>query len=91
MLFSPLSERIGRKSVYTCTLVIGIIFIIPEALAPNIGTLLIARTIDGIAFSAPLVLVSPSAELSPDILRFLGGYSARCPQSNIFNSMSVVK
>ena len=35
----------------------AVIFTIPGAVAKNIGTLLITRAIDGIAFSAPIVLV----------------------------------
>jgi len=39
------------------TLLLAVIFTIPCALAPNIQTLLVCRTIDGIAFSAPMTLV----------------------------------
>ncbi|KAI4722538.1 MFS general substrate transporter [Aureobasidium sp. EXF-10727] len=39
------------------TLLIALVFIIPCAVAKNIGTLLVCRLIDGIAFSAPMVLV----------------------------------
>jgi MFS family permease len=39
------------------TLLIAVIFIIPCALAKNIGTLIVCRAIDGIAFSAPMTLV----------------------------------
>ena len=57
MLFAPLSEVVGRKKIYASTLLVAVIFIIPAAAAPNIQTLLIARAIDGIAFSAPMTLV----------------------------------
>lgn len=56
-VFAPLSELFGRKPVYVVTLAIAVIFIIPCAVAQNIGTLLVCRLIDGIAFSAPMTLV----------------------------------
>ena len=57
MAFAPLSEICGRKIIYASTLLIAVIFIIPCAVAKNIGTLLVCRAIDGIAFSAPMTLV----------------------------------
>ncbi|GAD92048.1 efflux pump antibiotic resistance protein, putative [Paecilomyces variotii No. 5] len=57
MVFAPLSEVIGRRWVYGSTLLLAVIFEIPCALAPNIGTLIVCRAIDGIAFSAPMTLV----------------------------------
>jgi MFS family permease len=60
MAFAPLSEVLGRKIIYVVTLFVAIIFIIPCAVAPNIGTLLVCRAIDGIAFSAPMTLVGGS-------------------------------
>lgn len=59
-LFAPLSEEIGRRPVYTCTLALAFIFIIPCAVAKNIATLLVCRLIDGIAFSAPMTLIGGS-------------------------------
>lgn len=59
-LFAPMSEEVGRKPVYTVTLALGLIFIIPCALAKNIATLLICRLIDGILFSAPMTLIGGS-------------------------------
>jgi multidrug resistance protein len=47
----------GRKPVYVLTLALAVIFVIPCAVAKNIGTLLVCRFIDGIAFSAPMTLV----------------------------------
>ena len=41
MVFAPLSEVVGRKPVYVVTLFIALIFEIPCAVAPNIGTLLV--------------------------------------------------
>lgn len=55
--FAPLSEIYGRRVIYGSTLLIAVIFIIPEAVAKNIGTLIVCRAIDGIAFSAPMTLV----------------------------------
>lgn len=57
MVFAPLSEMLGRRIVYGGTLLIAVIFEIPCAVAPNIGTLIVCRAIDGIAFSAPMTLV----------------------------------
>lgn len=57
MAFAPLSEICGRRIIYASTLLIAVIFIIPCAVAKNIGTLLVCRAIDGIAFSAPMTLV----------------------------------
>ena len=57
MVFAPLSELYGRRLIYASTLLVAVIFIIPCAVAENIGTLLVCRLIDGIAFSAPMTLV----------------------------------
>ncbi|KAK9465931.1 major facilitator superfamily domain-containing protein [Lipomyces arxii] len=57
MFFAPASELWGRQVIYISTLGVAIAFIIPCAVAKNIGTLLVARFIDGIAFSAPMTLV----------------------------------
>lgn len=57
LAFAPLSELFGRKPVYVVTLAVAVIFIIPCAVAQNIGTLIVCRLIDGIAFSAPMTLV----------------------------------
>ncbi|KAI0833043.1 MFS general substrate transporter [Hypoxylon sp. FL0890] len=57
MIFAPLSEVYGRRIIYGTTLLVAVVFIIPGAVAKNIGTLLVARAIDGIAFSAPMTLV----------------------------------
>lgn len=60
LVFAPFSEEIGRKPIYGGTLFLGLIFIIPCALAKNIGTLIICRLIDGLAFSAPMCLIGGS-------------------------------
>ena len=57
LVFAPLSEMFGRKPVYVVTIALAIIFEIPCAVAQNIGTLIVCRLIDGIAFSAPMTLV----------------------------------
>lgn len=57
MAFAPMSEMVGRRLVYGVTLGLAVIFIIPCAVAQNIGTLIVCRAIDGIAFSAPMTLV----------------------------------
>jgi multidrug resistance protein len=57
MVFAPLSEMVGRRIVYSTTLFLALIFLIPCAVAENIGTLIVCRAIDGIAFSAPMTLV----------------------------------
>lgn len=57
MVFAPLSEVVGRRPVYAITLLVAVVFVIPGAVAKNIGTLLVTRAIDGIAFSAPMTLV----------------------------------
>lgn len=60
LVFAPLSEEVGRFPVYNVTLAFAVIFIIPCAVAKNIGTLLVCRLIGGVAFSAPITLVGGS-------------------------------
>jgi hypothetical protein len=57
LVFAPMSEVFGRQPVYVTTLLVAVVFTILGAVAKNIGTLLVTRAIDGIAFSAPMVLV----------------------------------
>ncbi|ROW03473.1 hypothetical protein VSDG_01519 [Cytospora chrysosperma] len=57
VVFAPLSEIYGRRIIYTSTLLVAVVFIIPCAVAKNIGTLIVCRAIGGIAFSAPMTLV----------------------------------
>lgn len=57
MVFAPMSEIFGRRPVYALTLALAVIFVIPCAVSKNIGTLIVCRLIDGIAFSAPMTLV----------------------------------
>ncbi|KAI9266766.1 major facilitator superfamily domain-containing protein [Phascolomyces articulosus] len=56
ILWSPLSETVGRKPVYIFALGIYIIFNIPCALAKNIGTLLVCRFLAGFFASVSLTL-----------------------------------
>jgi MFS family permease len=57
MVFAPLSEVYGRRVIYGSTLLFAVVFVIPCAVAKNIGTLIVCRLIDGLAFSAPMTLV----------------------------------
>nr|QFR37120.1 MFS transporter [Cyberlindnera americana] len=57
LIFAPLSEEVGRRPVYVGTLGLAVIFIIPCAVAKNIGTLLVCRFLDGLFFSAPMCLI----------------------------------
>ncbi|KAK9460265.1 major facilitator superfamily domain-containing protein [Lipomyces oligophaga] len=57
LVFAPASELWGRQVVYIVTVAVAVIFVIPCAVAQNIGTLLVCRLIDGIAFSAPMTIV----------------------------------
>ncbi|KAK6894181.1 Major facilitator superfamily multidrug transporter NAG4, partial [Candida tropicalis] len=60
LVFAPMSEEVGRKPIYVVTLFVAVIFIIPCGAAKNIGTMIICRLIDGIAFSAPMTLIGGS-------------------------------
>ena len=60
LVFAPMSEEVGRKPIYVITLFVAVIFIIPCGAAKNIGTMIICRLIDGIAFSAPMTLIGGS-------------------------------
>lgn len=57
MAFAPLSEILGRRIIYATTLLVAVIFTIPQAVAQNIETLLVTRFIAGVSFSAPMTLV----------------------------------
>ncbi|KAF7561395.1 hypothetical protein G7046_g2751 [Stylonectria norvegica] len=57
LVFSPLSESIGRKSVSFWTFNIFILFTLACALAPNWPALLIFRLICGTAASVPLTVI----------------------------------
>lgn len=57
LVFAPISEEIGRRWVYVTTLGAAVVFIVPCAVAKNIGTLLVCRFLDGLFFSAPMCLI----------------------------------
>jgi multidrug resistance protein len=56
LLWSPLSEIIGRRPVYIISMSLYVIFNIPCALAPNIGGLLACRFLCGVFASSGLSL-----------------------------------
>lgn len=60
LLFAPLSEMIGRKTVYSISIFFYFIFTLPSCLATNIATMLAGRMIAGIASSAPMTNVGGS-------------------------------
>lgn len=66
LLWSPLSEQIGRQPVYFISLLLYVIFNIPCAVAKNIGTLLVCRFLCGVWASSGLCLVGGSiADMFP--------------------------
>lgn len=52
MFLSPLSEFYGRRIIYLCAFGMYLVWLIPCAVAPNLGTMLISRFFDGLAGSA---------------------------------------
>lgn len=54
LMLAPLSEYFGRNPVYIVSWLLLVIFQIPLALAPNIGTVLVCRLLQGFFGSAPL-------------------------------------
>ncbi|ODQ65594.1 putative MFS multidrug transporter [Nadsonia fulvescens var. elongata DSM 6958] len=56
LLWSPMSEIIGRRPVYIISLSLYVIFNIPCALSPNIGGLLVCRFLCGVFASSGLSL-----------------------------------
>ena len=52
MLLAPLSEFYGRRSIYVVSFTMFLIWLIPCAVAKNLGTELVAHFIDGFAGSA---------------------------------------
>lgn len=54
MLFSGLSELVGRRKVFIVTMACYALLQIGEALAPNLSALLIIRFLSGLFASAPL-------------------------------------
>lgn len=60
MILGPISEFYGRRPVYVCAYVFFTIWLIPCAVARNIGTMLVARFFDGLAGSAFLSVAGGS-------------------------------
>lgn len=66
LLWSPLSEQIGRQPVYFISLFLYVIFNIPCAVGKNIGTILVCRFLCGVWASSGLSLVGGSiADMFP--------------------------
>ncbi|CAN3360695.1 polyamine transporter 3 [Diutina catenulata] len=60
LLWAPLSEQIGRRPVYIISFGLYVIFNIPVALAPNIGTVLVCRFLCGVFSASALTNVGAS-------------------------------
>lgn len=56
MFLSPLSEFYGRRPIYLVSWTLYVIWIIPQAVAKNIETILIGRFLDGLSGSAFLAV-----------------------------------
>lgn len=56
MFLSPLSEFYGRRPIYLVSWFLYVVFIIPQAVAQNIQTVLVGRFLDGFAGSAFLAV-----------------------------------
>ncbi|KAI0386742.1 major facilitator superfamily domain-containing protein [Hypomontagnella monticulosa] len=56
LLFSPLSEFYGRRPIYLVAWTIYTIWIVPQAVAKNIATILVARFLDGFSGSTFLAV-----------------------------------
>ena len=56
MFFSPLSEFYGRRPIYLVAWTLYVIWIIPEAVAQNIATMIVGRFFDGFAGSTFLAV-----------------------------------
>lgn len=56
MFFSPLSEFYGRRPIYLVAWTMYVIWIIPQAVAQNIQTMIVTRFLDGFAGSTFLAV-----------------------------------
>ncbi|ENH61880.1 Putative drug/proton antiporter YHK8 [Fusarium oxysporum f. sp. cubense race 1] len=56
MFLGPLSEFYGRRLIYVVSWTLYVIFIIPQAVAQNIETVIVSRFLDGFAGSAFLAV-----------------------------------
>ncbi|RAL13079.1 MFS transporter [Aspergillus homomorphus CBS 101889] len=52
LLLSPLSEFYGRRPIFRISLPLFVIFLVPCAVAHNVGTMLVARLLTGLAGAA---------------------------------------
>ncbi|KAK4050475.1 hypothetical protein OIO90_005058 [Microbotryomycetes sp. JL221] len=60
LVLAPFSETYGRSGIYIASAIVFTLFFIPQALAQNIETMIIARFISGIAGSSAVSLVGGS-------------------------------
>ncbi|EXJ88124.1 hypothetical protein A1O1_05052 [Capronia coronata CBS 617.96] len=58
MMLAPLSEFYGRRPIYLASMSMFVIWLVPEAVAQNIGTILVSRFFDGLAGSAFLAVAA---------------------------------
>jgi multidrug resistance protein len=56
MLLSPLSEFFGRRPIYLVSWTLYLIWLIPQAVAKNVATMIVTRFFDGLAGSAFLTV-----------------------------------
>lgn len=56
MLLSPLSEFYGRRPVYLVSWAMYVVWIVPQAAAQNVATVLVGRFLDGFSGSAFLAV-----------------------------------
>lgn len=57
MIFAPLSESYGRKTIMICTFVLFTAFVMASALSPNFAALVIFRLFAGIGASTPVSVI----------------------------------
>lgn len=57
LFLAPLSEVYGRRNVYILSATVYTVFQIPQAIAPNIGTMLAGRLLSGVGGSTAISLV----------------------------------
>lgn len=56
LLFSPLSEFYGRRPMYLVAWTLHLLFIIPQAVAPNVATIIAGRFLEGFSGSCFLAV-----------------------------------
>lgn len=69
LILAPLSEIYGRRGVYIASTVVYTLFQLPQALAPNIATMLAARALSGVGGSTAISLLVRSILLHLGSLR----------------------